>query len=489
MNPEKQNNERNDEDSMKQLREQVNNLEALRIVLRDKKIAETIRKHFDYNSARTHFVARFNLNKEQAESILNMPFEELHNLTVEDIENQYTDLVKAYRSTVYLRPLLESEAWSKSKADIPIPLGLDIAGNVCMTDLAKISHLFVAGATGSGKSICMNSLITSLLLKFSPDELNLIMVDPRVVEFEIFDSIPHLITPIMNDPEKVPQALHWTLNEIDRRYKELEKVKAKNWKDFNAKTTKQKLSILIVIIDELSDLMMSDAKKDVEQCICQIAQKGHNVGVHLIVATQAPRKEVITDLIKDNIPAKIAFRVCNSMDSHVIMDAPGAENLIGNGDMLFVSADSKVPKRIQGAYISDKEIEKILDNVVVQRLPSFDESIAGPLEKNTVKTDDEEDDEPDVLVNQDVIKAVADKYLLPNDSPTMTKALGIIINEQQVSTSYLQRRLRIGYNQAAEIVDKLEQRHVISAPLPGGQKRTILIMDELPSKTTDGENK
>ena len=489
MDPKNQNNERNDEDSMKHLREQANNLEALRIVLRDKKIAETIRKHFDYNSARTHFVARFNLSKEQAEFILNMSFEELHNLTVEEIEDQYTDLVKAYRSTVYLRPLLESDAWSKSKADSPIPLGLDIAGNVCMTDLAKISHLFIAGATGSGKSICMNSLITSLLLKFSPDELNLIMVDPRIVEFEMFDSIPHLITPIMNDPEKVPQALRWTVNEIERRYKALGKVKAKNWKDFNAKSTKQKLSILIVIIDELSDLMMSDAKKDVEQCICQIAKKGHDAGVHLIIATQAPRKEVITDLIKENIPAKIAFRVADAMDSHVIMGESGAEKLIGNGDMLFISAGSKAPKRIQGAYISDKEIEKVLDNDVVQRLPSFDESIAGPLKMSTIRTEDEEDDETGVSVDPDVIKAVAEKYLLPDDPPVMTKALEIIISEQQASTSYLQRKLRIGYNQAAEIVDKLEQRHVISAPVSGGQKRTILIMDELPPKTTDGENK
>ena len=487
MNPENQNNERNDEDSMKHLREQANNLEALRIVLRDKKIAETIRKHFDYNSARTHFVARFNLSKEQAEFILNMSFEELHNLTVEEIEDQYTDLVKAHRSTVYLRPLLESDAWSKSKADIPIPLGLDIAGNICMTDLAKISHLFIAGATGSGKSICMNSLITSLLLKFSPDELNLIMVDPRIVEFEMFDSIPHLITPIMNDPEKVPQALHWTLSEIERRYKALGKVKAKNWKDFNAKSTKQKLSILIVIIDELSDLMMSDAKKDVEQCICQIAQKGHDVGVHLIVATQAPRKEVITDLIRESIPAKIAFRVADAMDSHVIMDESGAEKLIGNGDMLFISADSKTPKRIQGAYISDKEIEKVLDNVVAQRLPSFDESIAGPLKKSTIKTEDEDDDETEVSVDPDVIKAVADKYLLPDDPPVMTKALGIIMNEQQISTSFLQRRLHIGYNQAAELVDKLEQRHVVSAPLPGGQKRVILINNSIESTERGSE--
>ena len=163
-------------------------------------------------------------------------------------------------------------------------------------------------------------------------------------------------------------------------------------------------------------------------------------------------------------------------------DLSGAEKLIGNGDMLFISAGSKAPKRIQGAYLSDKEIEKILDNVVAQRLPSFDESIAGPLEKSTIKTEDEEDNETDVLVDPDVIKAVADKYLLPDDPPIMTKALGIIISEQQASTSYLQRKLRIGYNQAAELVDKLEQRHVISAPVAGGQKRTILIMDELPPK-------
>ena len=410
--------------------------------------------------------------QESANSIYMLPSTHLLN-TPPDVDGEE----KACRRTVYLRPLLESDAWRNSNAAIPIPLGLDSEGKVCLTDLAKISHLLIAGATGSGKSVCMNSLITSLLLKFSPDELNLIMVDPRVVEYEIFSSVPHLITPILNDPEKVPQALHWTINEIERRFKVMETVKAKDWTDFNSKSTEQKLSLLIVIIDELSDLMASDLKKDVEQCICQIAQKGQDAGVHLIIATQSPRKDVITELIKANIPTKIAFRVSNAMDSRVIMDSTGAEKLLGNGDMLFASSDSDAPKRIQGAYVSEQEIEKVLDCIEAQGLPNLNDSIAGPPETREIEQEDEADDETDILANQDILKAVA-KHLLPDDPPVMIKALGIIINEKQTSTSYLQRRLRVGYNQAADIIDKLEQRHVISAPLPDSQKRLILISEE-----------
>ena len=416
-------------------------------------------------------------------------------------------------STVYLRPLLESATWRESHAAIPILLGRDIAGKVYMTDLSKAPHLLIAGSTGSGKSVCMNTLIMSLLFRFSPDELKLIMVDPKVVELEMYRPIPHLITPVVNDPKKVPLALRWGVNEMERRYMVLAKVKAKNLAAFNSrppdpqpviddygKLVPPKLPILIIIIDELADIMMTDAKSDVEQSICRIAQKGRAAGIHLVIATQSPRKEVVTGLIKANIPTKIAFRVSNGMDSRVILDAMGAEKLLGNGDMLFNPPGGANLERIQGAYVSDAEIAKVIDEVAAQRPQTFDDGIfaaedeedeeqprgrrgkgkAGRGARDGYDDDmDDFDDEMDGMPNADVVKAAADKYLEPTDPPIMVRALEIIINHQQVSTSYLQRRLGIGYNKAADIIDKLEQRHVISAPLPGGQKRSILITDGL----------
>ncbi len=417
-------------------------------------------------------------------------------------------------STVYLRPLLESATWRESHAAIPILLGRDIAGKVYMTDLAKAPHLLIAGSTGSGKSVCMNTLIMSLLFRFSPDELKLIMVDPKVVELEMYRPIPHLITPVVNDPKKVPLALRWGVNEMERRYMVLAKVKAKNLAAFNSRppdpqpviddygeVVPPKIPILIIIIDELADIMMTDAKSDVETSICRIAQKGRAAGVHLVIATQSPRKEVVTGLIKANIPTKIAFRVSNGMDSRVILDAVGAEKLLGNGDMLFNPPGGANLERIQGAYVSDPEIAKVIDEVAGQRPQTFDDGIFAESDEEDEDEapkggrhgkgkarggrdggyDDEMDDydEVDGMANSDIIKAAADKYLEPTDPPIMVRALEIIINEQQVSTSYLQRRLGIGYNKAADIIDKLEQRHVISAPLPGGQKRSILITDGL----------
>ena len=419
-------------------------------------------------------------------------------------------------STVYLRPLLESTAWAESHAAIPILLGRDIAGKVAMMDLSKAPHLLIAGSTGSGKSVCMNTLIMSLLFRFSPDELKLIMVDPKVVELEMYRPIPHLITPVVNDPKKVPLALRWGVNEMERRYMVLAKVKAKNLAAFNSRppdpkpvlddygiVVPPKLPILIIIIDELADIMMTDAKSDVETSICRIAQKGRAAGVHLVIATQSPRKEVVTGLIKANIPTKIAFRVSNNMDSRVILDSVGAEKLLGNGDMLFNPPGGANLERIQGAFVSDPEIAKVIDEVAAQRPQTFDEQIfAGGDEEEEEEDakgsrrggkvragriagrdsyDDEMDDydEMDGMANADVVRAAADKYLEPTDPPIMVRALEIIINEQQISTSFLQRRLGIGYNKAADIIDKLEQRHVISAPLPGGQKRSILITDGL----------
>lgn len=415
-------------------------------------------------------------------------------------------------SIVYLRPLLESAAWKESKCAIPIILGRDIAGHVMILDLAKAPHLLIAGSTGSGKSVCMNTLVMSLLFRFSPAQLRLIMVDPKVVELEMYRPLPHLITPVVNDPKKVPLALRWGVNEMERRYKALAKVKAKNLAAFNSrpmenppvlddegKVIPAKLPLLIIIIDELADIMMTDAKSDVETSICRIAQKGRAAGIHLVIATQTPRKDVVTGLIKANLPTKIAFKVGSNMDSRVILDSGGAEKLLGNGDMLFNPIGASNLERVQGSFVSDPEIQKVVDFVCGQCEQRFDTGVVAEAEVHDGSDDDEDvsrpsrrrgasssygddfvdDDDISAHPGSDVVDSVAAKYLQPGDSDLMRKALEIIINDQQVSTSFLQRRLGIGYNKSADLIDKLEQRGIISAPLPGGQKRNILITDGL----------
>ena len=391
-------------------------------------------------------------------------------------------------NTVYLRPLFESKAWNNSKAAIPILLGRDIAGKVAMFDLAKAPHLLIAGAIGSGKNVCLNTLIMSLLFRFSPDDLKLIMIDPKVVELEMYQPLPHLVAPIVNDPEKAALSLRWGMNEMDRRYMVLAKVKSKNLAAFNSRppdpqpvlddygnVVPPKLPVLIIIINELSDLMMSDAKDDVEMDICRIAQKGRAVGIHLVVMTSALRKNVITGLIKANLPTKIAFRVSDGTDSRIILDAVGAEKLLGNGDMLFNPSGAAVLDRIQGAYVSDPEIAKVIDEVAAQRPQSFDDGIFSGNDVSGHLDYADNDEEMDDVENSDIIRAMADKYLQPDDPIILERALETIIKDQTVSTSYLQRKLGIGYIKAAEIIDKLEERHIISAPLHGSPKRTILI--------------
>ena len=421
------------------------------------------------------------------------------------------------RSIVYLRSLLESAAWRESIADIPILLGCNSTSKVGMLfDLAKAPHLLIAGSTGSGKSVCMNILVLSLLFRFSPDDLKLIMIDPNIIDFEAYRPLPQLIMPVLNDPQKVPLALRWTVNEMCRRYMVMAKVRSKNIVAFNSRPPEPllvtddygekippKLPFIVVIINELSDLMLSDQRKDLEQYIFRLTQKGHDVGIHLVMMTSALRKDVVTDHIKSNVRSKIVLRVSDVMSSRVIMDRVGAEKLLGNGDMLFFSSLATSPERIQGAYVSDQEIQRVIDEIAAQRQQTFDdgifalndeedeeENIKGRRSKgraskggSSFNCDDEPDglDEIDGMANSDIIKAAADKYLKPTDPPIMVRALEIIINEQQVSTSYLQRRLGIGYNKAADILDEFEVRHIISAPLPDGQKRTILILDDLSS--------
>ncbi len=403
-------------------------------------------------------------------------------------------------SIVYIRSVMESGAWTQSKMDIPIVLGRDVEGNAIVTNLAKAPHMLIAGSTGSGKSVCMNTLIMSLLFKFSPDELRLILVDPKVVEMQAYATIPHLITPVVNDPKKVPLALRWGVNEMERRYRIMAKVLSKDLKGFNNRPKSatpvldddgsvipDKLPFLIIIIDELADIMMTEAKKDVETSICRIAQKGRAAGVHLVIATQTPRKDVITGLIKANLPVKIAFKVGTNMDSRVILDQGGAEKLLGMGDLLFMPPGASVLERIQMTLVTDDEIKRIVDFCSGQAPQRFnadvlsdenaeDENGAKGPTAATAADDEWEDDE---AISPEIVDSVAAKYLQPGDSDLLRQALELIINERQASTSFFQRRLGIGYNKSAELVDQLERRNIISKPLGGGQKRDILILDGL----------
>ena len=405
-------------------------------------------------------------------------------------------------STVYIRSVMESEAWVQNTKPIPIVLGRDVEGKAVVTDLSRAPHMLIAGSTGSGKSVCMNTLIMSLLFKFSPEQLRLILVDPKVVEMAAYASIPHLITPVVNDPKKVPLALRWGVNEMERRYRLMAKVLAKDMKTFNSRPPENppvlddegepipaKLPFLVIIIDELADIMMTEAKKDVENSICRIAQKGRASGIHLVIATQTPRKDVITGMIKANLPVKIAFKVGSNMDSRVILDTGGAEKLLGMGDLLFCPPGASNLERIQMTLVTDSEIQRIVDFCSSQVEQKFDSGVlaedveikdgSGTVAEPTAATAADDEWEEDPQCSPEVIDSAVAKYLKPGDSPLLKQALELVINERQASISFFQRRLGIGYNKSAELVDQLEQRNIISKPLGGGQKRDILILDGL----------
>ncbi|MCF6176614.1 MAG: DNA translocase FtsK 4TM domain-containing protein [Victivallaceae bacterium] len=398
----------------------------------------------------------------------------------------------AKASSVFLRNVMESPEWKNSSAEIPIVLGQNVAGSPIILDLAKAPHLLIAGATGSGKSVCMNALIMSLLFHFKPEELKLIMVDPKVVEFETYTSLPQLITPVVNDPQKVPLALRWAVNEMEKRYKMLAKVRTRNLKTFNSrpipsepvigddgKPIPDKLPILIVIIDELADVMMTDAKADVETSVARIAQKGRAAGIHVVIATQRPSTNIITGIIKANLPTRIAFRVGSIVDSRVILDQKGAETLLGSGDMLFIPPGGGVLERIQGAFVEDRDIDKVVELVSAQCEQQFNDTVVADEGSDTAGDLSGSQDDDNSIFSAPEIAPVVKKYLEPDDTDLIRQALEITLLERKVSTSYLQRRLKIGYNRAAEIVEIFEERGIVSPPLPGGSKREILVFDEI----------
>ena len=402
------------------------------------------------------------------------------------------------KSKVIMRELLESEEWRSSKARVPLALGKDVYGHPIVADLAEMPHLLIAGSTGSGKSVCVNAIVACLLFKFSPDQLRFVMIDPKVVELQQYNALPHLVVPVVTDPKKVILALRWVVNEMEKRYQIFARVGVRNIKSFNdrpkdkplpprepelplaAKKEKiepgaegfavevdeeivvpreeeivipEKLSYIVVIIDELADLMLV-APADVEMAIARITQMARAAGIHCIVATQRPSVDVITGVIKANIPCRIAFQVAAKVDSRTILDAMGADKLLGKGDMLYLPPGSAKLIRAQGALITDKEIDDIVQFIARQGKPSYEMEIHKQLAKSNSTLDQEEGiDEDEDLIEQ---------------------CIEVIRSEQKASVSLLQRRLRLGYTRAARIMDELENRGIVE-PERGAEPRDILI--------------
>lgn len=355
-------------------------------------------------------------------------------------------------TNVYIREVLESDDFRRNKSKISFALGRDVAGSNIIADVGKMPHLLIAGSTGSGKSVCINSLISSILFKANPDEVKMLLIDPKVVELSVYNGIPHLLVPVVTDPKKAAGALNWAVQEMTDRYKLFAGKNVRDIKGYNNSISeeKEKLPQIIIIIDELSDLMMV-APNEVEDSICRLAQMARAAGLHLVVATQRPSVDVITGLIKANIPSRISFAVSSQTDSRTILDMGGAEKLLGKGDMLFYPVGESKPLRVQGSFILQKEIESLVSFIKEQVPPSYIEDIV--LEPDETFTEAIEADE---LLNQ---------------------AAGMVVEAGQASILMLQRRLRIGYNRAARIIDQLEERNIVGG-FEGSKPRKVLISKE-----------
>lgn len=365
-------------------------------------------------------------------------------------------------ATVRISSLLQSPEWQNTSGALGFAIGKDIAGSPVVADLDKMPHLLVAGQTGSGKSVMINTILTSLLYRNSPADLKLILVDPKRVELKPYDEIPHLLTPVITEPEKCISALKWTVAEMERRYRALADVSRRNIAEYNALKKEEGMPYIVVVIDELADLMMM-AARDVESLIVRIAQKARAVGIHLVLATQRPSVDVITGLIKANVPARIAFTTASQVDSRTIIDQVGAEKLLGQGDMLLTTADMPKPRRVQGAFISDEETIKITDFIRMQRPPEYDDEVVS---------------QPVQLNGKGGI--VADYGGQDADDDMWRDAVQVVIESGKASTSLLQRRLRIGYGRAARLVETMEEQGIISSA-DGNRPREVLVrsMDEV----------
>ena len=365
------------------------------------------------------------------------------------------------KEAVHLREVLDSDDFKENKSKLAIALGKDVAGNIQLADIAKMPHVMIAGSTGSGKSVCINTIITSIIYHAKPSEVKFVMVDPKVVELSVYNGIPHLLIPVVTDPRKAAGALAWAVQEMEDRYSKFASKGVRDLKGYNKAIEKEneagKLPQIVIIIDELADLMMV-AKNDVEDAICRLAQKARAAGMHLVIATQRPSVDVITGLIKANIPSRIAFAVSSQVDSRTILDSVGAEKLLGKGDMLYFPSGAPKPYRVQGAFVSDDEVEKIVDFIKSNGIATYSEDILESIE-NSNKTDKE-------LAQEQAQDDDADPFLMD--------AIQTVVETGQASTSFIQRRFKVGYARAGRIIDQMEERGVISG-YQGSKPREVLM--------------
>ncbi len=369
------------------------------------------------------------------------------------------------KETVNLREVLESDEFNASKSKLSVALGKDVAGCVEIADMAKMPHTLIAGSTGSGKSVCINTIITSIIYKAKPSEVKLLMIDPKVVELSVYNGIPHLLIPVVTDPKKAAGALAWAVQEMDNRYNLFAQKGVRDLKGFNALVEKEdgvgKLPQILIIIDELADLMMV-AAKEVEDSICRLAQKARAAGMHLIIATQRPSVDVITGIIKANIPSRLAFAVSSQVDSRTILDQAGAEKLLGKGDMLYYPTGSAKPTRIQGAFVSDEEVEKIVEFVKSNGEATYSDDIINSIENNGKEKE---------------IQEVTSKDTDDNTDEHLAEAIELVIETGQASTSFIQRKFNVGYARAGRIIDQMEERGIISG-YQGSKPRQVLMSKE-----------
>ena len=384
------------------------------------------------------------------------------------------------RTMVLLKEIIDTAEYRKSDSKLNVALGKDITGNIICADIAKMPHLLIAGTTGSGKSVCINSMIVSLLYNATPDEVKLLMIDPKQVEFTVYNGIPHLLVPVVSDPRKAAGALAWAVTEMLNRYKLFSERNVRNIKGYNkfceSNPDIPKMPQIVIFIDELSDLMMA-APNEVEDSICRLAQMARAAGMHLVIATQRPSVNVITGVIKANIPSRISLSVSSQIDSRTIIDTAGAEKLLGNGDMLFNPVGMSKPLRVQGAFLSDTEVENVVDFIKSQKEGSYDEDIIEEIEKHAVNEkkragyDVEDDDDDD-----------ADE-MLPD-------AIRVVVDMQAASTTMLQKKLKLGYARASRIIDDLEERGIIG-PSEGAKPRKVLLSKqeymEMNALSSDGK--
>lgn len=379
---------------------------------------------------------------------------------------------------VYLRDVIGSKEYRDSASKLTFAIGKDIAGKNIIADIAKMPHLLIAGATGSGKSVCINTIIASILYKSGPEDVRMIMIDPKIVELGIYNGIPHLLVPVVTDPRKAAGALSWAVAEMEKRYASFSQYSVRDLKSYNAMTERggraaERMPQIVIIIDELADLMMV-ASKEIEESVIRLAQKARAAGIHLIIATQRPSVDVITGLIKANIPSRIAFAVTSQVDSRTILDGGGAEKLLGRGDMLFHPIGMSKPMRVQGAFVSDAEIEALVEHIqntygTVEYSREIESSIESEANKKkngnsngaagTAGEDGDYTDDGD------------------SDESLIREAADLAFEYNQISTSFLQRKLRLGYSRASRIVDSLEERGLISAA-DGSKPRKVILSRE-----------